>query len=85
MGSLFRRKPPGAKGVYHLYVVRVMDREALRAHLDVAGIGTGIHYPVPLHRQKAYEHLGYEVGHFPVTERVAAEDYFPANVSSVNI
>jgi dTDP-4-amino-4,6-dideoxygalactose transaminase len=61
------------KGVYHLYVVRVVDREALRAHLDGAGIGTGIHYPVPLHRQKAYEHLGYEVGDFPVTERVAVE------------
>jgi dTDP-4-amino-4,6-dideoxygalactose transaminase len=72
-GIVIPREATWAKGVYHLYVVRVVDREALRAHLDVAGIGTGIHYPVPLHRQKAYEHLGYEVGHFPVTERVAAE------------
>ncbi|HXN94466.1 MAG TPA: DegT/DnrJ/EryC1/StrS family aminotransferase, partial [Candidatus Acidoferrales bacterium] len=61
------------KGVYHLYVVRVRDREALQAHLAEAGIATGIHYPIPLHLQKAYEHLGYKKGSFPVTERVAAE------------
>jgi dTDP-4-amino-4,6-dideoxygalactose transaminase len=61
------------KGVYHLYVVRVQDREALQAHLADAGIGTGIHYPIPLHQQKAYEHLGYHVGDFPVTERIAQE------------
>lgn len=61
------------KGVYHLYVVRVQDRETLQAHLAEAGIGTGIHYPIPLHLQKAYEHLGYQKGAFPVTERVAAE------------
>ena len=61
------------KGVYHLYVVRVQDREALQAHLAKAGIGTGIHYPIPLHQQKAYEHLGHHVGDFPVTERIAQE------------
>jgi len=61
------------KGVYHLYVVRVQDREALQAHLAQAGIGTGIHYPIPLHLQKAYQHLGYKNGAFPVTERVALE------------
>jgi dTDP-4-amino-4,6-dideoxygalactose transaminase len=61
------------KGVYHLYVVRVADREALQAHLAEAGIGTGIHYPVPLHLQKAYQHLNYKKGDFPVTERVAME------------
>jgi len=61
------------KGVYHLYVVRVQDREALQAHLAEAGIGTGIHYPIPLHLQKAYQHLGYKNGDFPVTERVAEE------------
>jgi dTDP-4-amino-4,6-dideoxygalactose transaminase len=61
------------KGVYHLYVVRVQDREALQAHLAQAGIGTGIHYPIPLHLQKAYQHLGYKNGDFPVTERVALE------------
>jgi dTDP-4-amino-4,6-dideoxygalactose transaminase len=61
------------KGVYHLYVVRVSDREALQAHLSETGIGTGIHYPIPLHLQKAYQHLHYKKGDFPVTERVAAE------------
>jgi dTDP-4-amino-4,6-dideoxygalactose transaminase len=61
------------KGVYHLYVVRVQDREALQTALAEAGIGTGIHYPIPLHLQKAYASLGYKAGDFPVTERVAAE------------
>ena len=67
------REAPWTKGVYHLYVVRVQDREALQAHLAEAGIGTGIHYPIPLHLQKAYQHLGYKQGDFPVTERVAKE------------
>ena len=61
------------KGVYHLYVVRVNDREAFQARLAEAGIGTGIHYPIPLHQQKAYQSLGYKTGDFPVTERVARE------------
>jgi len=61
------------KGVYHLYVVRVQDREAFQAALAEAGIGTGIHYPIPLHLQKAYESLNFKKGDFPVTERVAAE------------
>ncbi len=62
-----------SKSVYHLYVVRVPDREALQAYLAEAGIGTGIHYPIPLHLQKAYQHLGYQQGDFPITERVASE------------
>jgi dTDP-4-amino-4,6-dideoxygalactose transaminase len=61
------------KGVYHLYVVRTQDREALQAYLAEAGIGSGIHYPIPLHLQKAYQHLGHKKGDFPVTERIAAE------------
>jgi dTDP-4-amino-4,6-dideoxygalactose transaminase len=61
------------KGVYHLYVVRVQDREGLQAYLAEAGIGSGIHYPIPLHLQKAYQYLGYKKGDFPVTERVAEE------------
>lgn len=67
------REAEWTKGVYHLYVVRVQDREALQAHLSEAGIGTGIHYPIPLHLQKAYAHLNYKNGDFPVTERVAVE------------
>src|SRR5579859_898828 len=61
------------KGVYHLYVVRTQDRQALQARLTEAGIGTGIHYPIPLHQQKAYQHLGYKNGDFPITERIARE------------
>jgi len=61
------------KGVYHLYVVRLQEREALQAALAEAGIGTGIHYPIPLHLQNAYQHLNYKKGDFPVTERVATE------------
>jgi dTDP-4-amino-4,6-dideoxygalactose transaminase len=64
---------PWTKGVYHLYVVRVADREAFQAALAEAGIGTGIHYPIPLHLQKAYESLNFKCGDFPATERVAAE------------
>ncbi len=64
---------PWTKGVFHLYVVRVQGREGFQAFLEQAGIGTGIHYPIPLHLQKAYEHMGYKAGDFPVTERVARE------------
>jgi dTDP-4-amino-4,6-dideoxygalactose transaminase len=67
------REAAWMKGVYHLYVVRVQDREALQAYLSEAGIGSGIHYPIPLHLQKAYQHLNYKKGDFPVTERVATE------------
>jgi dTDP-4-amino-4,6-dideoxygalactose transaminase len=66
-------EPPWSRGVYHLYVVRTEDREGLMAHLGKAGIGTGIHYPIPLHRQRAYGSLGYRAGDFPVCEKVAAE------------
>ena len=66
-------EPSWAKAVYHLYVIRVSDRQGLQRHLTEVGIGTGIHYPVPLHLQKAYEGLGYRAGDFPVTEQVASE------------
>jgi dTDP-4-amino-4,6-dideoxygalactose transaminase len=66
-------EPSWSRAVYHLYVVRSEDREGLMAHLGKAGIGTGIHYPIPLHRQRAYESLGYKVGDFPVTEKVASQ------------
>jgi dTDP-4-amino-4,6-dideoxygalactose transaminase len=66
-------EPSWSRAVHHLYVVRVADREGLIAHLKDSGIGTGIHYPIPLHLQKAYLTLGYLAGDFPVTERVACE------------
>jgi dTDP-4-amino-4,6-dideoxygalactose transaminase len=59
--------------VWHLYVVRVPDREALRDFMTERGIMTGIHYPIPMHLQPAYQDLGYERGSFPVTEAYASE------------
>jgi len=61
----------GAKHVYHLYVIQSQHRDRLRTHLSAKGIGTGLHYPVPLHLQQAYKDLGYRKDDFPVTERIA--------------
>lgn len=66
-------EPSWSRAVYHLYVIRTVDREGLIEHLKLAGIGTGIHYPVPLHLQKAYAHLGLTCEDFPVASRVAEE------------
>jgi dTDP-4-amino-4,6-dideoxygalactose transaminase len=66
-------EPSWSRAVYHLYVVRTQDREALMKHLNDAGIGTGIHYPIPLHMQKAYTWLNYRPSDFPVSRRVASE------------
>ena len=65
-------EPDYAEPVYHLYVVRAADREHLRAELSARGIGVALHYPIALHLQKAYEHLGYREGSFPNTERSAS-------------
>ena len=66
-------EPAWSRAVYHLYVIRTSDREGMMNHLKTAGIGTGIHYPIPLHLQKAYASLNYSEGDFPVAERVASE------------
>lgn len=66
-------EPAWSVPVYHLYVIRTQDRDGLASHLKERGIGTGIHYPVPLHFQRAYESMGYAAGSFPVSERVAGE------------
>jgi dTDP-4-amino-4,6-dideoxygalactose transaminase len=66
-------EPSWAKAVYHLYVVRLQNRDPLQKQLAEAGIATGIHYPIPLHLQKAYADLGYRKGDFPVSEGAAAE------------
>ena len=66
-------EPSWSRAVFHLYVIRTADREGLIQHLKEAEIGSGIHYPIPLHLQKAYVALNYSVGDFPVSERVAAE------------
>jgi len=65
--------PAWAKSVYHLFVIRVQNRQELQKYLSQEKIGTGIHYPVPLHLQNAYQGLGYAEGDFPVAERVASE------------
>lgn len=64
-------EPSWSRAVYHLYVIRTDHREGLISHLKSAGIGTGIHYPIPLHLQKAYSSLGYSLGDFPVAERAS--------------
>lgn len=66
-------EPSWSRAVYHLYVIRSKDREGLISHLKQLDIGTGIHYPIPLHLQEAYRWMGYKAGDFPVTERVACE------------
>ena len=66
-------EPSWSRAVFHLYVIRTADREGMGAHLKAAGVGTGIHYPIPLHLQKAYSSMGYKVGDFPVCEKAAAE------------
>ena len=64
---------PGVRHVYHLYVVRVPDREMLLPLLAKRGVGVGVHYPIPLHLQPAYQHLGIARGSFPNAERLAGE------------
>jgi dTDP-4-amino-4,6-dideoxygalactose transaminase len=64
---------PGVRHVYHLYVVRLRERDAWRSRLADAGVQTGVHYPVPVHLQPAYRDLGYDTGAFPVAERSARE------------
>jgi dTDP-4-amino-4,6-dideoxygalactose transaminase len=62
-----------ARHVYHVYALRSRERDALQKFLQEREIQTGIHYPVPVHLQKAYADLGYKAGDFPVTETAAAE------------
>jgi dTDP-4-amino-4,6-dideoxygalactose transaminase len=66
-------EPSWSRAVYHLFVIRAEDRDGMMSHLKKAGIGTGIHYPIPLHLQKAYAALDYRKGDFPIAEKAAAE------------
>ena len=62
-----------ARPVFHLYIARVQRREELQKYLNEKRIGTGLHYPIPLHLQNAYAGNGFKKGDFPVTEKVALE------------
>ena len=66
-------QPTWAKSVYHIYAIRSPRRDELRAHLANEGIGTGIHYPIPLHLQQAYRKMEFKEGAFPISEKVATE------------
>ncbi len=62
---------PGRTHVFHLYVVQVDDRDTVRRHLETNGVAAGIHYPIPVHLQPAFRHLGYREGSLPRTEKAA--------------
>jgi dTDP-4-amino-4,6-dideoxygalactose transaminase len=66
-------QPAGTRSNYHLYVISAERRNELQKHLADRGIGTGLHYPIPLHLQRGYLNLGYNPGDFPVAERIAEQ------------
>jgi len=67
----FQKVVEGGKGVYHLFVIKVKDREKFINHLEKFGIGYSFHYPKPVHLQKAYEFLNYKEGSLPVSEELS--------------
>ena len=73
MGLQLPVEPEGTRHVYHLYVVRVPDRERVRSELERRGIQTGLHYPIPLHLQPAFARLELPPGSYPVSEAAASE------------
>jgi len=72
-GSQYGRptSPPHSRHVYHVYAIQLADRNKVQKTLQAAGVGTGIHYPIPVHLQKAYANLGYGRGDLPITEALA--------------
>ena len=72
-GVAIPRARAGVTHVYHQYTLRVPHRDEFAARLAELGVGTGIYYPIPVHRQEAFEALGYGGGSFPVSERLSAE------------
>jgi len=72
-GVTVPRMMPGNSDVWHLYVIRLADRDGVLSELNAAGIGAGLHYPDPWHLTPAYEPYGYRVGTCPVAEQAAGE------------
>jgi len=72
-GVITPYEPSWARGVYHLYVIRTQKRDKLQHFLLESGVATGLHYPIPLHLQKAYLGFGYKDRDFPVSEKLASE------------
>ena len=72
-GVVCPEEKASVRHVYHLYVVRAKKEGSLKTFLEKRGIGTLIHYPIPIHLQQAYKHLGYARGDIPVTEACARE------------
>ena len=70
----FPAELPYAKHVYHLYALAASNRDALHKILGDKGIATGFHYPIPVHLQPCFAHLGYKAGDLPHTEKAAAEE-----------
>jgi dTDP-4-amino-4,6-dideoxygalactose transaminase len=64
---------PNSVHAFHIYAVRVPERDAVRERMAQRGVNCGIHYPVPIHLQKAYNFLGHREGDFPVAEKCARE------------
>jgi dTDP-4-amino-4,6-dideoxygalactose transaminase len=62
-----------ARHVYHVYAIRVEERDEIRRHLAKKGIGCAVHYPIPIHLQEACRNLGHGAGAFPVAENLAEE------------
>jgi dTDP-4-amino-4,6-dideoxygalactose transaminase len=67
------READYAESAWHLYVVRHPRRDELKKHLEANHVGCALHYPLPLHLQKAYAHLGYKAGDFPIAEKAARQ------------
>ena len=70
---VLQQRSDSSTHVYHLFVIETERRDALREHLSERGVQTGIHYPIPIHRQEAYADLGLPAGSFPVAERLARQ------------
>ena len=71
-GLVLPAKPEGVEQVYYVYAIRTALRDGLRDYLAGTGVSTGVHYPMGVHRQEAYSHLGYEAGACPNAEKAAA-------------